>query len=87
MTSSNFSFLKNEWADIYDTAQKAEQYAFTEPTVSAFLCRKALEEMLSWLYDHDSSLELPTKEQFNLNDLIREPSFQKNWGKELRSAR
>jgi type I restriction enzyme, R subunit len=83
MTSSNFSFLKNEWADIYDTAQKAEQYAFTEPTVSAFLCRKALEEMLSWLYDHDSSLELPTKEQFNLNDLIREPSFQKNWGKEF----
>lgn len=83
MTSSNFTFLINEWAGIYDTAQKAEQYAFTEPTVSAFLCRKALEEMVSWLYDHDASLELPNKEQFNLNDLIRERSFQNSWGREF----
>ncbi len=83
MTNSNFDFLKNEWAEIYDTAQKAEQYAITEPTVSAFLCRKALEEMISWLYDHDGSLALPTKEQFNLNDLIREASFQQTWGREF----
>lgn len=83
MTFSNFIFLKAEWTEIYETARKAEQYAFTEPTVSAFLCRKALEEMLSWLYDHDTNLELPNKEQFNLNDLIREPSFHRSWGREF----
>lgn len=83
MQKSNFFFLTDEWADIFDTAQKAEYYAVTEPTVSAFLSRKALEEMLSWLYDHDSTLRLPAKEQFNLNDLIREESFQRSWGKEF----
>ncbi|MCF2445407.1 DEAD/DEAH box helicase family protein [Dyadobacter sp. CY345] len=82
MLNSNFFFLTNEWAGIYETARKAESYAVTEPTVSAFLCRKALEEMLSWLYDNDSSLRLPAKEQFNLNDLLREPGFQASWGME-----
>ena len=83
MLNSNFFFLTNEWADIYETAQKAEIYAVTEPTVSAFLSRKALEEMLSWLYDHDSTLKLPVKEQFNLNDLLREQSFKDSWGMEF----
>lgn len=83
MQKSNFFFLSDEWAGTFDTAKKAEYYAVTEPTVSAFLSRKALEEMLAWLYDHDSSLKLPAKDQFNLNDLIREESFQQSWGKEF----
>ncbi|WP_221391607.1 DEAD/DEAH box helicase family protein [Dyadobacter sp. NIV53] len=83
MPDSNFFFLTKEWADIHDTAQKAESYAATEPTVSAFLSRKALEEMMAWLYDHDSNLRLPAKEQFNLNDLLREQSFKDSWGMEF----
>lgn len=83
MTQSNFSFLTDEWAYIYENARKAESYVYTEPTVAAILCRKALEEMLTWLYDHDADLELPNKDQFNLNDLIWEKSFQKTWGKEF----
>jgi type I restriction enzyme, R subunit len=83
MITSNFSFLTHEWADLYETAQKAESNTFSEPTISAFLCRKALEEMLTWLYDHDSNLELPNKDQFNLNDLLRERSFQNAWGSQF----
>lgn len=83
MSESNFSFLTDEWAYIYENAQKAESFVYTEPTVAAFLCRKSLEEMVQWLYDHDADLELPNKEQFNLNDLIRESSFQRNWGKQI----
>ncbi|PLK42122.1 DEAD/DEAH box helicase family protein [Emticicia sp. TH156] len=83
MTQSNFSFLTDEWAYIYENAQKAESYVYTEPTVAAILCRKALEEILTWLYDHDADLELPNKDQFNLNDLIWEKSFQQTWGKEF----
>jgi len=83
MTQSNFSFLTDEWAYMFENAQKAESYVCTEPTVAAFLCRKSLEEILQWLYDHDADLELPNKEQFNLNDLIRERSFQHVWGREF----
>lgn len=83
MTTTNFSFLTNEWADIYETAQKAENNTFSDPTVSAFLCRKALEEMVTWLYDHDGSLELPNKNQFNLNDLLRTRDFQQSWGSQF----
>lgn len=83
MTTSNFSFLINDWSEIYTTAQKAESYISTEPQYSAVLTRKALEKMLTWLYDHDSSLELPNKNQINLNDLIWEQSFQKTWGKQF----
>ena len=83
MTSTNFFFLTNEWADLRETAQKAEQNAFSDPVVSAFLCRKALEEMVTWLYDHDGTLALPNKDPFNLNDLLRERSFQNTWGSQF----
>lgn len=80
MATSNFFFLTNEWAEIYGSAQKAESNVFSDPMYAAILSRKSLEKMLSWLYDHDSSLELPNKDQFTLNDLIREKTFQTNWG-------
>ncbi len=80
---SNFSFLTHEWASMLETAQKAEQYALTEPTVSAILCRKAMEEMVTWLFDHDSDLELPDKTQIGLNDLLWEASFKRTWGQEF----
>ena len=80
MANSNFFFLTNEWSEIYDSAQKAERNIFSEPIYAAILCRKSLEKMLSWLYDHDSNLELPNKDQFTLNDLIWEKTFQKSWG-------
>ena len=80
MATSNFFFLTNEWAEIYDSAQKAENNVFSDPMYAAILSRKSLEKMLSWLYDHDSSLELPNKDQITLNDLIRERTFETNWG-------
>ena len=83
MTPTNFFFLTNDWADLRETAQKAERNAFSDPVISAFLCRKALEEMVSWLYDHDGNLELPQKDPFNLNDLLRERSFQNTWGSQF----
>ena len=83
MSTTNFAFLTNEWAPMLETAQKAEQYALNEPTLSAILCRKAMEEMLTWLYDHDTSLALPSKDQFGLSDLLWERSFQNSWGAEF----
>ncbi len=81
MNTSNFAFLINDWSEIYKTAQKAESNVYQEPVYAALLSRKALEEMLTWLYDHDSTLALPNKSQINLNDLIWEQSFQQTWGK------
>jgi type I restriction enzyme, R subunit len=78
--TSNFAFLQSEWDAIFTIAQKAEQFATTEPSVSAIFCRKALENMLSWLFDHDQNLQLPNKEKINLNDLLWEHSFQHSWG-------
>ncbi|NCU04755.1 MAG: DEAD/DEAH box helicase family protein [Chitinophagaceae bacterium] len=72
--TSNFSFLQAEFEPHYETAYRAEQYVFTDPTYSAILCRKGLEQFVKWLYDHDEDLEIPA--DTTLNSLMHEQSFK-----------
>ena len=73
--SSNFSFLQQEFEALLLTAQRAEQYVFTDPMYCAILCRKSLEEFVKWLYDNDSDLEIPA--DTTLNSLMYEQSFKR----------
>lgn len=72
--SSNFSFLKQEFARMLETAQAAEQHVYTAPMYSAILTRKSLEEFVRWIYDNDKDVTLPY--DTTLNSLIHEQSFK-----------
>ncbi len=56
---SNFHFLRPEFAELYDAARKAEQYARTDARASVIYARMALEASIIWLYEHDQRLQLP----------------------------
>jgi type I restriction enzyme R subunit len=75
---SNFSFLKAEWLDIYEAAEKAESLANSDARASCFYARRSLELAVSWLYKHDYSLRLPYQD--HLSALIHEPTFQQTVG-------
>ncbi len=71
---SNFIFLKTEWPDLHEAANKAEALAFPDPRTACFHARRALELMVHWLYKHDASLKLPYQD--NLSALLHEPTFK-----------
>ena len=56
---SNFSFLKEEFLQLYYEAAIAEKYTFTAPKYAALQCRITLELGVNWLYDNDVDLERP----------------------------
>lgn len=56
---SNFTFLQQEFPEIYQEIADAEKHTFTAPRFAALLCRSALEKALFWLYKNDEDLELP----------------------------
>ncbi len=56
---SNFSFLHQEFPEIYIEIQEAEKHTFTAPRFAALLCRSTLEKALFWLFKNDEDLELP----------------------------
>lgn len=72
---SNFDFLPLQWSKLKEDAFHAEAFALTQPRTSAFYARRALEKIVKWLYDYDSSLKRPYQD--NLSALIHEPTFQK----------
>ncbi|WP_282015927.1 DEAD/DEAH box helicase family protein [Marinifilum flexuosum] len=55
---SNFSFLQDEWKDIFKPVQIAEQRVKTEPISSAFYCRLTLETCVNRIYQ-ENFLEHP----------------------------
>jgi hypothetical protein len=56
---SNFDFLRAEWPELADAAARAESIVLTDPRVSSFYARHALELTVAWLYKHDSVLKPP----------------------------
>lgn len=71
---SNFSFLQEEWPEIFELAQEAEMQASRFAKSSALMCRAALEQMIKWMYDHDGDLQLP--ESPTLETMMYHPSFK-----------
>lgn len=71
---SNFAFLKPAWPELAVEAMKAERNAASDPRAACFYARRALELAAHWLYDADSALRRPYKD--DLSAMLFEPSFQ-----------
>ncbi|BBO24531.1 type I restriction enzyme R protein [Candidatus Nitrosymbiomonas proteolyticus] len=72
--SSQFTFLESEFPEIFESAQRAEETACSDPRAACFYARRALELAVNWAYEHDASLQLPYRE--DLSALIHEPTFR-----------
>ena len=75
---SNFSFLKTEWSDIFESASKAESLAITDPRTACFYARRTLELAVSWAFKYDITLKMPYQD--NISALIHEPTFKQAAG-------
>lgn len=72
--ATNFTFLKQEFPQIYDEIVEAELHTFTAPRYAALLCRSTLEKALFWLYKNDEDLEFPFETK--LASLLFSDSFR-----------
>lgn len=73
---TNFQFLKNEWASIYNAAAKSERLVRTDSGTACFHARQALELAVDWIYDYDDELRLPYDN--NLSSKIFADDFRNN---------
>lgn len=78
---TNFSFLKDEWADIYVSAAKAESLIYTDARTACFHTRRALELAVDWIYQYDGELRLPYDN--NLSSKIFADDFKNNLPKNV----
>ena len=72
--TSQFAFLRAEWPDVHEAADKAAAAAHADPRTACFYARRALELAVSWAYKSDALLRLPYQD--NLSALIHEPTFK-----------
>jgi type I restriction enzyme R subunit len=70
----NFDFVTNGWPQIADEARRAEHYTYGDPRSSLFYARRALELVVNWLYDADTTLRMPYKD--DLASRLHEPTFK-----------
>jgi type I restriction enzyme R subunit len=80
---SNFGFLRATWPDIATEAVNAEQSAAADPRTACFYARRALEVAVHWMYEADTSLRRPYKD--DLSAMLFEPSFQSTVDKRIRT--
>ena len=73
---SNFSFLRDQFPQLYEHAAQAEGLVFSNPRASCFYSRFVLEQMVCWLYENDPYLQLPRDN--SLGALIHEQTFKDN---------
>ncbi len=78
---SQFDFIRGEWPDVFDAADRAENAARPDPRTSCFYARRALELAVVWIYKQDPALTLPYQEQ--LSPLIHDPTFRQSVGPAL----
>ena len=71
---SNFSFIHQEFPDLYLDTHEAEALALISPKASSILSRSALEVTVRWLFENDPDLVQPWDN--SLNALIHEHSFR-----------
>ncbi|MGI9054811.1 MAG: hypothetical protein ACR2F2_03295 [Pyrinomonadaceae bacterium] len=57
--ATNFTFLKEEWRKVYDSAIKAEKNISSEPRTACFYARHTLEISVDWMYQFDEYLSIP----------------------------
>lgn len=57
--ATNFTFLKDEWSEVYDSVLKAESNVSSDPRTACFYARHTLEIAVEWMYQFDGSLSVP----------------------------
>ncbi|MBA9001159.1 DEAD/DEAH box helicase family protein [Thermomonospora cellulosilytica] len=75
--------MQAEWAELHAEAVQAERLAVADPRTSCFYARRCLEQAVNWLYEADSTLRLPHR-----NDLaakIAEPTMARLVGSMIRT--
>jgi type I restriction enzyme, R subunit len=80
---SNFEFLTATWPELAAEAIHAERSAAADPRTGCFYARRALELAVHWMYEADSSLRRPYKD--DLPAMLFEPSFQSVVDKRIRT--
>ncbi|MBI1294134.1 DUF4145 domain-containing protein [bacterium] len=71
---TNFAFMPSDFAEIAESATRAESHVKGDPRAACFHARFTLESIVHWLYRHDAGLRMPYDQ--NLNALLHEPTFQ-----------
>jgi type I restriction enzyme R subunit len=71
---SNFGFLKTEWPQVCESAERAESLVYPDPRAACFYARRSLELAVKWLYKAEPKLTLPYQD--TLAALLAEPTFQ-----------
>lgn len=73
---SQFEFLKPDFEELFDLACKAETNAISDPSVCCIYARKALEYAIKWMFNYDTSLELPISYDPKLAEYLKTPGFK-----------
>jgi type I restriction enzyme, R subunit len=74
VSESQFSFLEAEFPSQFEAAERAEQYALSDPGTAVIHARRALESGVKWAFKHDRELPQPYENQ--LNAYLNEPAFK-----------
>lgn len=80
---SNFEFLRVAWPDLAAESISAERSTAADPRTGCFYARRALELAVHWMYDADTSLRRPYKD--DLSAMLFAPSFQSVVDKRIRT--
>lgn len=80
---SNFAFLRAEWPVLFGEAARAERNGAADPRASCFYARRALELMVTWLYETDRALQQPYRD--DLSARLFEPTFRRLVGNDIQA--
>ena len=72
---SNFAFLQDEFQELAQAAQGAEQFVYDYPKGAVMCTRQALESLVWWMYQYDKTLIEPYEP--SLFNLLDTPEFLK----------
>ena len=71
---SNFGFIRQQWPELFDTCQRAESYALSDPDSAAFHARVAVEKVVEYLFV--DVFGLPEGYRSDLSARMNDPAFK-----------
>lgn len=71
---SNFRFIRQQWPELFDTCQRAESYALSDPDSAAFHARVAVEKVVEYLFV--DVFGLPEGYRSDLSARMNDPAFK-----------
>jgi len=78
---SNFEFLKPDWPEFIDDAQKMEQLVRLDPRAACVRARYLVEQVVLWMYENDEDLELPY--DTSMGNITHQVPFKKIVGRRI----